>query len=208
MTARELASDRVPIPLPDPELAEGSVRLRAPERRDIDPVAVACRDADIRRFTRIPPNYGRDDAVAFILGAVERRAAGISAELVATDRPDGALCGVVGIVVDRHDRARAEIGYWTHPEERGRGVAAAALRLLSGWALGPGGFVRLDLVVSVENAASRAVVRRSGFVWEGTARSAWPAPGGRHDMAVYSLIASDLGSGAGDSPGHHPGPSR
>jgi len=202
MTARDPASDRVPIPLPIPELAEGPVRLRPPGRGDIDAVASACRDADIRRFTRMPPDYDRDDAVAFVVGAAERRAAGISVELVATDRPDGTLCGVVGLVVDRHDRARAEIGYWTHPAHRGRGVAAAALRLLSMWALGPGGFVRLDLIVSVENGASLAVVQRSAFVREGTARAAWPAPDGRHDMAVFSLIARDLQPGPDAGSGH------
>lgn len=204
MTARDPASDRVPIPLPSPELIEGRVRLRAPDRGDVDAVAAACRDADIRRFTRMPPDYGRDDAVAFVLGAAERRAAGVSVELVATDRPDGTLCGVVGLVVDRHDRARAEIGYWTHPGHRGRGVAAAALRLLSSWALRLGGFARLDLIVSVENAASLAVVRGSGFVREGTARAAWPAPDGRHDMAVFSLIPGDLEPDPGPSSGRPP----
>lgn len=191
MTARDLASQRLPIALPDPALCEGPVRLRPPGHGDVDPVALACHDAAIRRFTRMPPDYGRDDALAFVMGAAERRAAGISVELVASDRPDGALCGVVGLVVDRHDRARAEIGYWTHPEHRGRGVAGAALRLLSHWALGSGGFARLDLIVSLENRASLAVVSRSGFVREGTARAAWPAPDGRHDMAVFSLISGD-----------------
>lgn len=201
MTVRELSSEPLPIALPRPALRVGAVHLRPPAREDVDPIALACRDPEIRRFTRMPPDYDRDDAVAFVRGAADRRTAGISLELVASDRPDGALCGVVGLVVDRHDPARAEIGYWTHPDHRGRGIAGAALRLLSTWALSAGGFVRLDLIVSVENTASLAVVSRSGFVREGTARAAWPAPDGRHDMAVFSLIDRDLAPGDGPAGG-------
>lgn len=192
MSAREGATGRLAIPLPRPPLMEGDLRLRPPADGDVDAVYEACRDPEVLRYTRIPRDYDRVDARAFVAGAEARRRAGISLEMVATDRRDGALCGVVGLVVDRHDQARAEIGYWTHPAHRGRGIARGALMLLSAWALGRGGFVRLDLTASVRNAASLAVVRETGFVREGTARDAWPTPEGREDMAVFSLLAADL----------------
>lgn len=192
MSAREGVPGRVAIALPDPPLHDGALRLRPPLAADAGPVYEACRDPQILRYTRIPRDYDRVDARAFVAGAEARRRAGISLEMVATDRADGGLCGVVGIVVDRHDQARAEIGYWTHPHHRGRGIARGSLVLLSTWALGAGGFVRLDLTASVENHASLAVVRDTGFVREGTARGAWPTPEGREDMAVFSLLARDL----------------
>jgi RimJ/RimL family protein N-acetyltransferase len=182
----------VAIALPYPPLRDGPLRLRPPADRDAGLVHEACRDPQILRYTRIPPDYDRADARAFVAGAEARRRAGISIEMIVTDRDDGELCGVVGLVVDRHDQARAEIGYWTHPAHRGRGIARGALMLLSAWALGPGRFIRLDLTASVRNAASLAVVRGTGFVREGTARDAWPTPDGREDMALFSLLAADL----------------
>jgi RimJ/RimL family protein N-acetyltransferase len=190
---REGVVGRIAISLPPP-LAAGSLRLRPPTDGDAAAVHEACRDPEVLRYTRIPRDYDRVDARAFVGGADARARAGISLEMVASDRPDGALCGVVGLVVDRHDQARAEIGYWTHPAHRGRGVARGALMLLSQWALLEAGFARLDLTASVRNAASLAVVRGTAFVREGTARASWPTPEGREDMAVYSLLAGDLAS--------------
>lgn len=202
MRRRDGAAGRVPIDLPPPDLGDGRVALRPPRHADAGPVLEACRDPDIRRYTRIPRDYDRVDARAFVAGAPARRREGLSLEMIASDLPDGALCGVVGLVVDRHDQARAEIGYWTHPAHRGRGIARAALGLLAGWALGAGGFRRLDLTVSVENAASIAVVEGSGFAFEGVARAAWPTDTGREDMRVYSLLWSDdaLAAAGGDAP--------
>ena len=42
-----------------PALSDGTVRLRVPERRDVDPIHAACQDADIIRFTRVPYPYSR-----------------------------------------------------------------------------------------------------------------------------------------------------
>jgi RimJ/RimL family protein N-acetyltransferase len=204
VSAREGAVGRVPIELPAPALRSGAVRLRAPSGDDVAAVYEACRDPAIQRYTRVPRDYDRLDARAFVAGAEARRREGLSLEMVVTDRDDRVLCGVVGLVVDRHDQARAEIGYWIHPAHRGRGLARAGLLLLSRWALGPAGFVRLDLTASVRNAGSLAVVEGTGFVREGVARAAWPTPEGREDMAVFSLLAGDVGASF-PRPGRRPG---
>lgn len=192
MSGRRGGVGTIPVRLPEPALREGDVRLRQLELRDVDVIMRACADPGIRRFTRIPPDYRPHDAWAFVTGAEARRLDGRGLEMVATDRADGTLCAVIGLAIDHHDAARAEIGYWTDPQHRGRGIAGAALRLLSRWALRDAGFARLDLVASVENIASLAVVARSGFVREGTARRAWPTPDGRDDVAVFSLLPGDL----------------
>lgn len=202
MRRRDGATGRVPIDLPSPALSDGAVALRPPRPPDAGAVLEACRDAAIRRYTRIPRDYDRVDARAFVAGAESRRREGLSLEMIASDLPDGCLCGVVGLVVDRHDQARAEIGYWTHPAHRGRGIARSGLVQLARWALGPGGFRRLDLTVSVANAPSIAVVEGTGFAFEGVARAAWPTSDGREDMRVYSLLSSDPAAAArrGSSP--------
>ncbi|HMM49756.1 MAG TPA: GNAT family N-acetyltransferase [Miltoncostaeaceae bacterium] len=136
MPGRGARAERPPIVLPNPPLVAGALHLRAPAERDIEAIHAACQDPLIVRYTRLPHNYSRRDARAFVFGAPARRDAGISLELVASDLDDGSLTGVVGLVVDRYDWERAEIGYWTDPAHRGRGIAGTALALLARWALG------------------------------------------------------------------------
>ena len=46
-----------PLPLPDPELADDAIRLRAPIAADVPAITAACQDPDIQRFTFVPVPY-------------------------------------------------------------------------------------------------------------------------------------------------------
>lgn len=155
-------------------------------------MVTACADPSVQRFTRIPAAYGEAHARAFIDGAPGRRERGESLELAVAGAGDDRLLGAIGLVMDRHDAGRAEVGYWVAPWARNRGIAGRALVLLSGWALDPGGLARLDLHASVANAASIRVAERCGYVREGTLRKAWFRGPAREDLAVFSLLAEDL----------------
>jgi RimJ/RimL family protein N-acetyltransferase len=155
-------------------------------------VVAACRDPLVQRFTRIPVGYDERDGRAFIDGAPGRRERRESIELAVADAAGGRLLGAIGLVMDRHDVERAEVGYWVAPAARGAGVAGRALGLISPWALGPLGLRRLDLLASVSNAPSIRVAERCGYVREGTLRKAWFRGPEREDMALYSLLAEDL----------------
>lgn len=187
----------IPLLLPDPPLADERVRLRPLAEHDVPAVVEGCRDPLVQRFTRVPANYGEDDARAFIGGAPDRRANGVSVELAISGAEDGRLAGVIGLVRDRWDAERAEVGYWVMPRERGEGLASRALALMSWWAIDVVGFVRLDLQASVANPGSVRVAERCGYVREGRLRQAWYRGEGREDMLLFSLVAGDLaGSGA------------
>ena len=84
-----------------------------------------------------------------------------------------------------------EIGYWVAPWARRRGVAGAALGLLSGWAIGHLGLERLQLKADLRNEASQAVAIRAGFRREGVLRSYVEMKGERRDMVIFSLLPGD-----------------
>lgn len=86
-----------------------------------------------------------------------------------------------------------EIGYWTAPLMRGRGVMTEATRVLALWALDDMGFERVELRIATDNAASLRVADRAGFTREGVARSAGYVHGGRVDLVISSLIRADIG---------------
>jgi RimJ/RimL family protein N-acetyltransferase len=58
-----------------PDLEDDELRLRPPERRDVDAVTVACQDPDISRFTRIPSPYERAHAEGWIAHSAEASSA-------------------------------------------------------------------------------------------------------------------------------------
>jgi Acetyltransferase (GNAT) domain len=65
---------------------------------------------------------------------------------------------------------RAEVGWWLAPEARGRGIAAAAVDLLVGWALAaPLGLRQVWARIDPENEASTSVATRARLRLLGTA---------------------------------------
>lgn len=77
------------------------------------------------------------------------------------------------------------------PAARGRGVATAAVRLLTDWGFSERGLLRLELLISVENVASIRVAERCGYVQEGVLRSLYVKQDVREDHAVWSCLLSD-----------------
>ena len=71
-----------------------------------------------------------------------------------------------------HGRGIAEIGYHLAPEARGRGLATAALRLLSDWSLRALPVARLQLTTHLDNPASQRVAEKAGYTREAVLR-AW-----------------------------------
>jgi ribosomal-protein-serine acetyltransferase len=101
------------------------------------------------------------------------------------------IVGVAGFHgIDWPNRATA-IGYWLGAGEEGRGTMTEAVRALVDHAFAQWRLNRVEIRIDVENARSRAVAERLGFVHEGTLRQALRIAGGFHDDAVYSMLARD-----------------
>jgi RimJ/RimL family protein N-acetyltransferase len=70
-------------------------------------------------------------------------------------------------------------------------VGTAALRLLTEWGFTERGLVRLELMISVGNEASKIVAERAGYVREGVLRSLYVKEGVREDHELWSCLPSD-----------------
>ncbi|MGH2724093.1 MAG: GNAT family N-acetyltransferase [Actinomycetota bacterium] len=177
---------------PPEDLSDGHVLLRLPGKDDVAAVTEACQDPDIPRWTEVPAPYTERDARGWIAEAErawDRGTGELSLVVVAPDSGD--LLGAIGLRV--HDRGGVgEVGYWVRREDRGRGVATRATRLLSLWAFATLGLSRIELFAAVENTPSCRVAERAGFRREGVLRSRIAAKEGRHDAAIYSLLPGDL----------------
>lgn len=88
---------------------------------------------------------------------------------------------------------RASLGYRVAHDYWGRGVAtravtAAAADVFAAWPWLP----RLEAVADLENPASQRVLKKAGFVREGTLRKYVVLKGRSRDMVMFSLVDTDL----------------
>lgn len=176
---------------PDVTLGDGRLVLRPLVEADLPAVAESGADPLIQTWLPLPRPYTLDDARWFVLTfapAQQRSGQG----LVRALELEGRLAGVIDLKRTDWPALTTEVGYWTAPWARGRGVMTAAVSLLARWALAEQGFQRLELRAATGNVASQRVAEKAGFRQEGVARNAGFVHGGRVDLVVYSLVPGDL----------------
>ena len=170
-----------------PTLGDGVVEVRPWRGDDAQWVWGACQDPDIQRWANVPVPYELTDAEAFVgVYAPSKWKNEDGAHFAVVDATTGDLLGCVGLDIVDARSAVAEAGYWTSLAARGTGVTTRALHLLSEWAIESVGVVRLELLIEVENARSRALAERAGFHCEGVmVKRMWRA-GAHRDVALYA----------------------
>ena len=62
------------------------------------------------------------------------------------------------------------------------------MKLARDWGFAQTDLVRLEVLIAVDNTASRRVAEKTGAVYEGTHRSRLLIHGTRHDAAMYAFI--------------------
>lgn len=83
-------------------------------------------------------------------------------------------------------------------EHAGKGIATQAVQLMTAYLFGRYQFNRIRLIIHPENAASRRVAEKCGYLHEGTMRGGWFHRGRHHDAEVYAIIRSDFEAGVRD----------
>jgi RimJ/RimL family protein N-acetyltransferase len=172
------------------ELTELTIRLEPLGVEHVAAVEAMLDDPDNLRFTRVPEPVSPRFAQAWLEIYEEERRTG-TREAFAIVGGDGEFLGLaLAPKIDRETRT-AELGYVVAPEARGRGVATGALRRLTAWAFDELEMFRLELLISVDNVASKKVAERCGYVREGVLRSAYFKQGLREDTEIWSRLATD-----------------
>ena len=171
------------------ELTAGAVRLRPWRADDADDLWAALQDPDIRLWNGGGAS-SREEAVA-LLGRRSDWSSGDHASWAVVDAGSGDLLGSISVhsITPSQD---AEVGYWTVPAARGRGVAAAAVDAACRWAFGSLSIDRIELCHAVENTASGRVAEKAGFTFEGRLRRSYLyGDGVKHDELLWSRLDDD-----------------
>lgn len=166
---------------PTLDFAAGILRpLRAD---DAEPIARACADPEVARWTQVPHPYRAEDAYDFIASR------GGDDHVWVIDA-DG-LAGVIGV---RNTRTTlpgpiTDVGYWIAAWARGKGLATAALIAVRD-ELAAAGFQRINWEALAGNEASVRVAQKAGFTIEGRRRRGLVQRGRLVDVVIGGWTAS------------------
>jgi RimJ/RimL family protein N-acetyltransferase len=185
---------------PEPiEIAAGTLQLRPWEHRLVPELLAAMADPGYQEFAVAAVPTTEADAAAWIDARLEAWRAGRVLSFAVQDATSAELLGSVTLRSFGIWPRAADIGYWTAPAARQRGVAVAAVNVLTRWAFSALELNRLTLFHAVQNEAACQVAFSAGYQVEGVARGALPrARGGWFDMEMHARLAGD--------PAPRPGP--
>ena len=169
---------------------ESAIRLEPFGPDYIDEIRPWLDDPDVLRFTRIPDPQPPKFLEGWLRSYEDGRRSG-TREAFWVIAFDGALVGLAVVPRIETETRTAELGYVVAPGARGRGIATAALGLLTAWAFSERGMVRLELLIGIGNDASKRVAANCGYTFEGVLRSLYFKQGRHEDTEIWSRLASD-----------------
>jgi RimJ/RimL family protein N-acetyltransferase len=173
------------------ELTVGAVRLRPWRVEDTEAVLAAMQDADIRLWNGFEGEFSLEDVGVWLTRRMNW-SAGDHASWAVDQAADGELVGSVSLHHVDAGQGDAEIGYWTVPAARGRGVASAVVDAVCRWAFETLPVDRIELCHAVENEASGRVAQKAGFRREGRLRKSFRyGDGVKHDELLWARLAED-----------------
>ena len=110
------------------EMYGNGVRLRTFRTSDVDRIVEACSDPHTAHWlVSMPRPYQRHNALAYLNSIAELAARGAASPGAWLIRRTTAVWDLSAWMV-LAGMPSAEIGYWTHPDARGRGVVTEAVR--------------------------------------------------------------------------------
>ncbi|HNA98643.1 MAG TPA: GNAT family N-acetyltransferase [Marmoricola sp.] len=175
-----------------PTINSDLVRLRRVRTDDLERIVAGANDPLSQEWIRkIAVPFTMTDAESYLNGYEEGMATGSAVHWAMADPTTDNFLGTMSVL--RIARPQGEIGYWAHPEARGRGLVTKAAELAIRYAFSDLGLQRLCLYAATENVPSRLVAERNGFVRVGTERQiAHRRNTGLVDCEVYDLLPTDL----------------
>ena len=173
-------------------LSDEVLRLRPWSFDDLACVRAAGTDPAIPSTTTVPVRWTVEAGRAFIDRQGERITSGEGISLAMHDLERDEAVGLVSLML-RPQPSVIGLGYWVVPSARQRGFARRAVALASDWAVGAGGYARIEAWVEPDNRPSQSVLLAAGFELEGRLRSFITVGESRSDALVYSRLAASDG---------------
>jgi RimJ/RimL family protein N-acetyltransferase len=187
--AARLSTDDTSAAVDTPATLRADGLLLRPWRMsDAPDVLTMAGDPQLRRFSSVGEVGDLDEARAWLRS---RQGPG-RLDWSVRDPESDALLGRVGVMGLLADDNTAEVGYWTAPGARGRGVATRAVGIVTRHAFEVLRRHRMEIRHVPGNDASCSVALRAGYRTEGLQRDAhYHQEAGFEDLEVHARLATD-----------------
>lgn len=173
-----------------PELRGPRVGLRGPRDGDAQALFELFSIPEVMRYWSRPAMQSIDEACTLIEGIDEGFRNRTMLNWVITDAADVAIGSCTLFRIDPRHRC-TELGYALHPAHWGSGIAREATSLALAWAFDALGLHRVIAGIDPDNEASRQLLLRHGFQFEGRLRQSYFVGDTVTDEALFGLLASE-----------------
>jgi ribosomal-protein-alanine N-acetyltransferase len=195
----------------------GTITLRPVLPTDAEDIYRGAQDPEVPKFTSLPANYTLDNAISFATNRAPSRHASRSELIFAitVNRKDlnnsnssnannssgsnksssstnssNIIVGVISLHSLDFANHRAEVGYWMFKEARNKGICTTAVEMITDYGLMTMGFRRIDGLVNNSNEASKRLLLKAGYEYEGLLKKYVTRPDGSQiDMALFAATA-------------------
>ncbi|QNK01142.1 GNAT family N-acetyltransferase [Dyella telluris] len=179
-----------PILTAPTELDAQGIRLRPWRTEDARALYEAARESIASVSPWLPwlhEGYSAEDSARWIAESQAGHERGEARTFAIVDA-DGRVLGDIGLNRIDSKRRSANLGYWVRSSAQGQGVATRAALALARYGFEVLGLVRIEIVVAVDNTASRRTAERLGAHFDGTSPNRILLNGAAAAAAVYSLL--------------------
>lgn len=173
-----------------PTLRTDRLLLRPLRDGDEEGIFEYASDPRIDRYVIWKHHQTIEESRFYLLGILERYAAGDAAPWGMIDLASDKLIGTIGFVELWPPHARGEIGYALSPGFWNHGLTSEAARKVIEYGFRTMGLYRIEARCEVENLASARVMEKCGMEYEGTLRGQMQVKGAPKDMKMYAVLRS------------------
>lgn len=175
-----------------PTLETEDLALRRARSGDAKDIFRYASDPEVARYVLWEPHRKPAETRAFVRELRRCGREGLPSSWVIELRKTGEVIGTIGFVWYSLENRSAELGYSLSRDHWNRGYATQALRAVCAELFRSLPLNRLEAQHDIRNPASGRVMEKSGFRREGILRSRILNKGEYVDVALYSLLRSDL----------------
>jgi ribosomal-protein-alanine N-acetyltransferase len=170
---------------------EGSgATLRRLRPSDAAALGRILRDREVTRT--LPVHVRRETGEQWARRVLARERKGDGATFVIIPPGSTEAIGQVRLFNRMVTEQRAELGYWLRRDHWGQGVATEAARWACAFGFRSMALHRIEAAVVTGNPASRRVLEKLGFRYEGVSRQAARDSGGWSDAWRFGLLRGEL----------------
>lgn len=165
--------------------------LRPPDDRDADDLYPIISDPEVTNNLLIPYPFPEERMLPWIRDRREALRARERYTLVVVLKETGRVIGICGLIGCSWKHLNAELIYWLGKQYWGKGYMPEAAGRIVRFGFEELGLERISVGCFTRNEASRRVIEKLGFTYEGCARHEYRKDGEYQDVYHFGMLREE-----------------